>query len=110
MQRERLCPEVLAELERHIELRAADNMRAGMDSRAAWADARRRFGDLEAIAARCTLLRGRDAGLDTRRAIALTGLLAVVVASLQTVPALAPYAEQLSETKAFIVLAAVSVT
>ncbi len=59
MGRAPISPELRAELEQHIELRARDNMRAGMEPRAAWADARRRFGDLERIAARCASPRSR---------------------------------------------------
>jgi hypothetical protein len=108
MSREGMCPEVRAELERHIEMRAQDNMRAGMDSRAAWADARRRFGDLEAIGARCTRLRRRTSTGDTLRAIGLTGLLAVVVAVTSALPA-APLPGS-SEVTSLIVLAALAVT
>jgi hypothetical protein len=70
----RVPPELRAELEQHIELRARDNVRAGMQPHEAWADARRRFGDLERIAARCASPRGRLGQL------ALPGVLTAVLA------------------------------
>ena len=75
-----ILPELRAELEQHIELRARDNMRAGMEPHEAWADARRRFGDLERIAARCA---GPRTGFGRYALPAvLTALLVLVVADI----------------------------
>jgi hypothetical protein len=78
-----VAAEIRAELEHHIEMRAQDNLRAGMDRRAAWEDARRRFGDVGAVAARCQKARGRD---DVRNRLhfgGLTGLLVLVLAMVE---------------------------
>ena len=80
MGRAPVAPELRAELEQHIELRARDNMRAGMQPREAWADARRRFGDLEWIASRCAGPRTRF-GRFVLPGV-LTALLALVLANI----------------------------
>jgi len=49
--------EVEAELQFHLEMRAQENMRAGMSSAAAWEDARQRFGNLHQIRAICLRVR-----------------------------------------------------
>jgi hypothetical protein len=49
--------EVEAELQFHLEMRAQENMRAGMSPAAAWEDARQRFGNLRQIRAICLRVR-----------------------------------------------------
>ena len=49
--------EVESELQFHLEMRAQENMRAGMSAEVAWQDAKRRFGDLRKIKAACVKIR-----------------------------------------------------
>jgi hypothetical protein len=102
--RARVAPELRTELEQHIELRARDNMRAGMEPHEAWADARRRFGDLERIAARCAGPRGR-LGLLVLPGV-LTALLALVLVDIHVLTWVA--ASGISEKTHLVWLAALS--
>ena len=49
--------EVETELQFHLEMRARENMRAGMSPAAAWEDARNRFGNFHQIKAICLKIR-----------------------------------------------------
>jgi hypothetical protein len=49
--------EVETELQFHLEMRARENMRAGMSAAAAWEDARKRFGNLHQIKTICVKIR-----------------------------------------------------